>query len=108
MNTPYTADETKPAAANEAQVLPLPYHAEQGSFNYVIAADGNIVALCDSPAQQAFVVRACNSYETMLAVLKDADQLLGYFHWDSAGGRSDKFELVGKIRDAIAAAGDSK
>lgn len=37
----------------------------------------------------------------MLAVLKEADRLLGYFHWDSSTGRTDKFEMVQKIRAAI-------
>lgn len=67
-------------------------------MKYLVASDAQVLANAE------FIVRACNSYDTMLEVLKDADRLLGYFHWDSSTGRTDKFEMVQRIREAIALA----
>jgi hypothetical protein len=58
----------------------------------------------DAIAALARHINNATAASLMLETLQEADGLLGYFHWDSPAGRTDKFEMVQKIRAAINAA----
>lgn len=105
-----TFESGAPSVSRVIEHTPTPWHLGAGCLIHIKPATSEFECIAHLPigertfADAEFIVRAANSYDEMLEALKAADHLLGYFHWDSASGRSDKFELVQKIRAAIAKA----
>lgn len=98
--------------AQPTEAVPLHEHQKACAQFHSRADPKTVARLCDelqaarrerdvfdAEARRTAVLFAAS--EEMLTVLKEADSLLGYFHWDSAYGRTDKFEMVQKIRAAI-------
>ena len=76
---------------------------EIGGSEDVAYYGGHLIAESIAPRNAAFIVRACNSHEPLVAALKVADKFLSGFEGDELQDGIDS--KITQIRRALAAAG---